>query len=66
MQFVEVGSCTHEPFLMDREGMHLIGRPSLLCLGRKANGSGVLENRETILTIHASALSEGASLHVIR
>ena len=65
MEFVEIGSCVHEPFLMDGGDMHLVGRSSLLCLGCKANGSGVLENKGTILIINASALSEGASLHVI-
>ena len=65
MQFVEVGSCTHEPFLIDGEDMHLFGRQPLLCLGCKVDGSGVLEKRRTILITNVSALSEGASLHVI-
>ena len=65
MEFVEIGSCSHEPFLMDGEDMHLIGRPSLLCLGCKANDSGSLVNKGTVLLIDASALSGEFSLRTI-
>ena len=57
MQFVEIGSCSHEPFLMDGEDMHLTGLTSLLCLGCEVNDSGSLVNKGTVLVIDASALA---------